>query len=131
MSKNVIIVLVTLGHFPPQWQAEGAACCRICTRRGRFWGSGGSQAPGQALGGREHMILSTLSSGPKVGEAALPEEGLMGGVAETGSSTARNDHPALRSQRANLAVRTHGSYKTSGFLEGAKRILSRQWLFSL
>lgn len=29
MSKNVIIILVTLGHFPPPLQAEGMACFSI------------------------------------------------------------------------------------------------------
>lgn len=29
VSKNVVIILVTLGHFPPSLQAEGMACFSI------------------------------------------------------------------------------------------------------
>jgi hypothetical protein len=29
VSKSVIILLVMLGHFPPQLQAEGVACSGI------------------------------------------------------------------------------------------------------
>lgn len=34
MSKNVIILLVTLGRFPPELQEEGEECFRISAQEG-------------------------------------------------------------------------------------------------
>lgn len=58
MSKNVIILLVTLGHFPPQLQAEGVACFEV---PGSWFAT---KHLGQVLrrSGSESFILSILNS---------------------------------------------------------------------
>ena len=65
VSKRVIIVPVTLGHFPPELQAEGAACFRISVKEGGDSGVLVAAKPqaGHSEGGRkEALVLSILSS---------------------------------------------------------------------
>lgn len=61
MSKNVIVLLVTLGHFPPDCrQGERLAVEFLQKESLGFWLQ---PSPRPALGGREHFILSILREG--------------------------------------------------------------------
>lgn len=59
VSKRVIILPVTLGHFPPELQAEGETCFRISVKEGGDSGVLAAAKPqaGHSDGGREEALL--------------------------------------------------------------------------